>query len=258
MLNIPTPDLIDVGTAASSFLPAPIGIVSDVLNSSRRNRNMPATMASALGAAAPLAISGPAGWALLAGLKGLGYLFDSPADTFNRAPPGMTRSKYMNDPFFGGNPYSFGKRTPAETRHIAGLPFGKYAATPANTPQVQVAEYVSDPADPAQGPTGQATGMDDPYHYSEESAVPFSMSDLDEMDGGAPGNSSSSDTSGDPTGGSPFYHGGPVYPVDMTGPDPRGPDEGYIPIQAGEFVLPRSAVDKIGQPRLRMLQALGR
>lgn len=34
-----------------------------------------------------------------------------------------------------------------------------------------------------------------------------------------------------------FYGGGMVRPQDLKGPDPSGPDQGYIPVMAGEVVL---------------------
>lgn len=53
-----------------------------------------------------------------------------------------------------------------------------------------------------------------------------------------------------------WAEGGYVPRDALVGGNPPGPDEGHIPIQSGEFVLPREAVKALGPQRLRMLQAM--
>ena len=73
---------------------------------------------------------------------------------------------------------------------------------------------------------------------------------------GGPGADSSGGDGSSDAGGEGWYHGGYVPRDKIVGNNPAGPDEGYIPIQAGEFVLPRSAVQALGPQRLKMLQAM--
>ena len=47
-------------------------------------------------------------------------------------------------------------------------------------------------------------------------------------------------------GGGEYARGGLVTPNRMVGPNPRGPDQGYVSIQPGEFVMDRAAVSKFG------------
>ncbi len=53
-----------------------------------------------------------------------------------------------------------------------------------------------------------------------------------------------------------WAEGGYVPRDALVGGNPPGPDEGHIPIQSGEFVLPREAVKALGPQRLRMIQAM--
>ena len=72
-------------------------------------------------------------------------------------------------------------------------------------------------------------------------------------DGGEDSGGSDGD---DPGGGEDWASGGYVSRDDLRFGNPAGPDEGHIPIQAGEFVLPRKSVKALGPERLKMLQAL--
>ena len=72
-------------------------------------------------------------------------------------------------------------------------------------------------------------------------------------DGGEDSGGSDGD---DPGGGEDWASGGYVSRDDLRFGTPAGPDEGHIPIQAGEFVLPRKSVKALGPNRLKMLQAL--
>lgn len=84
----------------------------------------------------------------------------------------------------------------------------------------------------------------------------------DDGDPGTGGNSGTGNDSGAGNGGASgpsgtgYYNGGMVTESSLRGPDPRGPDEGHIPIQAGEYVLDRNTVEKLGPERLKMLQAM--
>ena len=82
--------------------------------------------------------------------------------------------------------------------------------------------------------------------------------------GGGGGNTGGSDTGGsgiggDGTGtggdgdGAGYAKGGKVHKHKLKGPDPKGPDEGHAPLQSGEFVVRKSAVDKYGQGLLSAL-----
>ena len=67
---------------------------------------------------------------------------------------------------------------------------------------------------------------------------------------------SASDDAGVTGGGSPsqgddgFAKGGKVDRNRLRGPDPKGPDQGYAPLQSGEYVIKRDAVRKYGEGML--------
>lgn len=61
--------------------------------------------------------------------------------------------------------------------------------------------------------------------------------------------STSSDTgTGNP--GESYFHGGKVNKNHLTGPDPKGPDDGYGALQGGEYVIKKAAVRKYGEGML--------
>jgi hypothetical protein len=49
--------------------------------------------------------------------------------------------------------------------------------------------------------------------------------------------------------------GGRVDRNRLTGPDPKGPDQGYAPMQSGEFVVKKAAVKKYGEGMLNRINA---
>jgi len=59
----------------------------------------------------------------------------------------------------------------------------------------------------------------------------------------------------DAAGDSDFAHGGKVNRSQLRGPDPKGPDEGYIPIQSDEYVIKKDAVRKYGEGMLGKINA---
>jgi hypothetical protein len=61
----------------------------------------------------------------------------------------------------------------------------------------------------------------------------------------ASGNDNASDAS--PDG---YAKGGRVDRNRLRGPDPRGPDQGYAPLQSGEYVIKKDAVNKYGEGML--------
>ena len=119
-------------------------------------------------------------------------------------------------------------------RMIGGFGFGGPTADPNNAPENNdpIGSFADD-NDP--GPMGPAGGS--------------SPSGADN----GPGSPGSADPGGDGEG---WYNGGYVPRNALRGENPTGPDEGHIPIQSGEFVLPRSAVKALGPQRLKMLQAM--
>ena len=55
---------------------------------------------------------------------------------------------------------------------------------------------------------------------------------------------------GTDAGGDGYAKGGRVDRNRLRGPDPRGPDQGYAPLQSGEYVIKRDAVRKYGEGML--------
>jgi len=53
--------------------------------------------------------------------------------------------------------------------------------------------------------------------------------------------------------GANFARGGPVTADRLTGPNPRGPDDGYGALDAGEYVMRSSAVQRYGQEAMQAL-----
>jgi hypothetical protein len=47
-----------------------------------------------------------------------------------------------------------------------------------------------------------------------------------------------------------YAKGGRVDRSRLRGPDPQGPDQGYAPLQSGEYVIKRDAVNKYGEGML--------
>ena len=50
--------------------------------------------------------------------------------------------------------------------------------------------------------------------------------------------------------------GGMVTAKNLSGPDPVGPDDGYVPLDKGEFVLTAEAVRKLGPIGIEVLKRL--
>jgi hypothetical protein len=84
------------------------------------------------------------------------------------------------------------------------------------------------------------------------------------MSGGMPSQNdsySASDDAGVTGGGSPsqgddgFAKGGRVDRNRLTGPDPKGPDEGYAPLKGGEYVIKKDSVRKYGEGMLGKINA---
>ena len=79
---------------------------------------------------------------------------------------------------------------------------------------------------------------------------------------GTGGNSGTGEDSGAGNGGASgpsgtgYYNGGMVTESSLRGPDPRGPDEGHIPIQSNEYVLSREVIKKLGPDMMKMIAAL--
>lgn len=81
--------------------------------------------------------------------------------------------------------------------------------------------------------------------------------------GGGYGSDTSGDNGGDNTGGggamggdrgdSGFANGGHVQMQSLFGPNPKGKDDGYAALDAGEFVLKSDAVKRIGTKALKAL-----
>ena len=55
---------------------------------------------------------------------------------------------------------------------------------------------------------------------------------------------------GTDAGGDGYAKGGMVDRNRLRGPDPQGPDQGYAPLQSGEYVIKRDAVRKYGEGML--------
>lgn len=55
--------------------------------------------------------------------------------------------------------------------------------------------------------------------------------------------------------GSPFYNGGPVLKSLLGGPDPKGPDDGYGALDAGEYVINAKSVKKYGPVVMALLNS---
>jgi hypothetical protein len=76
---------------------------------------------------------------------------------------------------------------------------------------------------------------------------------------GNPGESAaptSSDTGvGNPGESDGYAKGGRVDRSRLRGPDPQGPDQGYAPLQSGEYVIKRDAVNKYGEGMLGKINA---
>lgn len=49
--------------------------------------------------------------------------------------------------------------------------------------------------------------------------------------------------------------GGPVTAAHMAGPNPPGPDDGFVPLDKGEYVIKASAAKTIGKPALAKINA---
>lgn len=68
--------------------------------------------------------------------------------------------------------------------------------------------------------------------------------------GGGGGGNSGNDAGGGEGGagdaGSPFYQGGMIVMEDMTGPNPSGPDDGYVQADDKEYRIKASSVKKYG------------
>ena len=70
--------------------------------------------------------------------------------------------------------------------------------------------------------------------------------------------SDQSNAGADPSSNSPaggfgegqYAHGGKVNRNHLTGPDPKGPDDGYGALQGGEYVIKKAAVRKYGEGML--------
>lgn len=75
--------------------------------------------------------------------------------------------------------------------------------------------------------------------------------------------SDQSNAGADPSSNSPaggfgegqYAHGGRVNKNHLTGPDPKGPDDGYGALQGGEFVVKKAAVKKYGEGMLGKINA---
>jgi hypothetical protein len=50
-----------------------------------------------------------------------------------------------------------------------------------------------------------------------------------------------------------FAKGGKVTSKHMTGPNPKGKDDGYVALDAGEYVIKKSSVDKYGESLLSLI-----
>lgn len=65
----------------------------------------------------------------------------------------------------------------------------------------------------------------------------------------------SSESEGQAGGSGGFYKGGEVKKKDLSGPDPKGPDQGKANLQSGEYVVKKDAVDKYGKGLLADINA---
>jgi len=76
------------------------------------------------------------------------------------------------------------------------------------------------------------------------------------FDAGGPGGDSGGDGGGSPTGGGgggAMAKGGYVHGGLMFGPNPKGPDDGAVNLDIGEYVIKKSSVDKYGKGLLDMI-----
>lgn len=58
-------------------------------------------------------------------------------------------------------------------------------------------------------------------------------------------------------GAAGLAQGGPVTAANMAGPNPPGPDDGFVPLDKGEYVIRADAAKKVGKPALAKINAAG-
>lgn len=90
------------------------------------------------------------------------------------------------------------------------------------------------------GPTGDVGGGYGGTQGSGDSATDSSSGDSSSSGGGTDSGNSGSNGDG-------YYKGGMVARSRLSGPDPKGPDDGHAGLDVGEFVVRKSAVKKYGQ-----------
>jgi hypothetical protein len=91
----------------------------------------------------------------------------------------------------------------------------------------------------------EGTLGDQPGDYDGQGVGTTTSTDSGGEAASASGGDNASDAS--PDG---FAKGGRVDRNRLRGPDPRGPDQGYAPLQSGEYVIKRDAVRKYGEGML--------
>ena len=166
--------------------------------------------------------------------------------------------------------YDFGFATQAEADAIdaagrSGL--SDPGETASNAADAAASQGVSDPgetasnaADAAAASAADAAAASDAASDAADAAsdaasdASDSSSDSSSGDGGDGGDGGGDGGGGDGGGdGGGYAKGGKVIKAHLKGPNPKGPDEGYGGLLAGEFVIKKSAVKKYGEGLLGMI-----
>lgn len=218
--------------------------------------NIPAfDRANPLAKPAPLNLSGAMGGGNSAGSVG----FSQPTVQAN-VPAQLQQAyqQYIQSPSNGGGHSNLGM---GDTGYGgAAMDFQKFM----NTPEGLAAAYmlgkpqnmILGPQDGSQVPVSDAV-VAAPQGFDFTSDSTHSFGGNSGGDGTGPGGSSGSDSAGNNTrgtgvgegraGSTGFAKGGMVKKANLSGLDPKGPDQGKANLQSGEMVIKKSSVDKYGE-----------